>query len=81
MTIQRLQITARTEEYDLKLLFPPGTKELNKREVREKAAELFEWLAPRLRAGRTPDTDGGQSGFWRDGRVEEIVVSKGKVKK
>lgn len=75
--IQRLQITARAEEYAIKALYTPKTSERNKKRVREDAADLLERVAAGLRAGRVPDTDGGQSGFWTNGRVEEILISKG----
>lgn len=79
MTIQRLQITANREEYALKALYAPKSKERDKRAVREDVAELLETVAAGVRAGRKPETDGGQAGFWERGRVEEIVVERGET--
>lgn len=79
MSIQRLQIIAKRQEFNVKALYEAKAKERNKRQVREDAAQLLEYVAAGLRTGRKPDTDGGQSGFWKDGRVEEMVVSKGGI--
>lgn len=76
--IQRLQIIAKRQEFNVKALYEAKSKERNKRQVREDAAELLERVAAGLRTGRKPDIDGGQSGFWNaeQGRLEEMVVDR-----
>lgn len=80
MTIQRLQIAVNTEEYALKILYAPKSKERSKKLVRDEVAELLEGVAVGLRAGRKPGAslDGGQAGFWNaeKGRIEEMVVER-----
>lgn len=76
--IQRLQIIVKRQEFNVKALYEAKSKERDKRQVREDAAELLERVAAGLRTGRKPDTDGGQAGFWNaeHGRVEEMVVDR-----
>lgn len=75
-SIQKLQVVANRDEYAVKALYPPKAKERDKKQVREEAASLLEDVASGLRAGKKQTTDGGQSGFWKDGRLEEMVVSR-----